>query len=550
MNANNSLGYKFFWGAILAIALFWRLWGIGSQDILGDEVAYSFRAIGYLDYLGTSFQTQPVDWYKDTFIPFWTKLSFHDHPPLVFLIQHIFFYLFGYSLVIAKLPSIIFGVIAIILFYLILKKAFTGALPIIATIIFALQPAAVWISRSSLMEAILLPLLLLNIYLFFLFLENKKWWWVWGMTLGLVVFTKYTGIFLLPVYFLYLLFFYREKFKDWRFWAALVSAIIVFSPVIIYNINLYLTRGHFDLQISYILGQETPEWTGLAGKAQDPFSSIVRNILLLYGAHGAALFIIGAGLFWWRVWRKGVYKINDSELKIFIFFSLYALFLTLLFVVIGVAPRFLVLYIPVFILFTAYVLAELWRYDDRLHLFKIFVVGFLALMIWFSYQINFVKFPDYGVASLDQYFNEEFRGKESGILPESDNFNLNEVIKQFARKKSKDAPRHYSMIIYNDNVAHGTLAWIFYRRFFYENIPTMYVENYRKILASLGESYFKGFDLYFVQSTSNTMLNPFKTEKEAGDQLENELREMVLLPSRTIYGKGGKEMFRVYKFRL
>lgn len=550
MNQKKVLGYWIFWGAILAIALFSRLWGISQQDILGDEVAYSFRAIGYLDYLGTSFQTQPVDWYKDRVVPFWTKLSFHDHPPLVFLIQHIFFYLFGYSILVAKLPSVIFGILAIALFYLILKKAFKGILPVMAVVVFALQPAAVWLSRTSLMEAILLPAILLNIYLFLLFIDDKKWWWVWGATFGLVMLTKYTGIFLLPVCFVYLLIFHRNKFKDWRLWFGLLIAALVFSPVIIYNINLYLTRGHFDLQLSYILGQETPEWTGLSGKIQDPFSSIVRNLFILFGVHGIALFVMGAGIFLRRAWREKLYKLNTLEFRIFIFFALYALSLTLLFIIIGSAPRFITLYIPVFVLLTSYVLTFLWEFRGVWYLSKMLVITLLAIEVWFSYQINFVKFPDYGVAKLDYYFEGEFAGKESGVLPESDNFNLNEVINKFAGKRSKSAPRHFSMIIYNDNVAHGTLAWIFYRRFFYESIPTMYVENYNKILATLGTDYFKGFTLYFVQSTPNTMLNPFKREKEAGDELEKELQQKGLLPDETIYGKGGREMFRVYKFNL
>ncbi len=38
---------------ILCLAFVLRVYHISAQDIVGDEVAYSFRSIGLLDYLGT-----------------------------------------------------------------------------------------------------------------------------------------------------------------------------------------------------------------------------------------------------------------------------------------------------------------------------------------------------------------------------------------------------------------------------------------------------------------------------------------------------------------
>jgi len=79
--------------AIIFLAAVLRLWGIGAGDPVGDEVLYAFRAVGLLDYDVAEFQTTPLQWF-DGNIPWWTKLSFHDHPPLVFLIQHFFIKIF------------------------------------------------------------------------------------------------------------------------------------------------------------------------------------------------------------------------------------------------------------------------------------------------------------------------------------------------------------------------------------------------------------------------------------------------------------------------
>src|SRR3989344_9319669 len=88
---------------ILIIAFGFRIWNAQHQDLFGDEAAYAFRSVGYLDYLGTNFQTQPVDWYQDSELPWWTRLSFHAHPPLGFLIQHLFFNVFCDTILAARL---------------------------------------------------------------------------------------------------------------------------------------------------------------------------------------------------------------------------------------------------------------------------------------------------------------------------------------------------------------------------------------------------------------------------------------------------------------
>src|SRR3989338_2174090 len=98
-------------------------------------------------------------------------------------------------------------------------------------------------------------------------------------------------------------------------------------------------------------------------------------------------------------------------------------------------------------------------------LFKSF--SFVILEIFHTVSTNFIRFPDYGMAKLDHYFEQEFAGKESAVIPESDNPHLNESIYKFASRKSKIADREFWLIVYNDNIELPTLDWIFYRRFFY-----------------------------------------------------------------------------------
>ena len=556
---------------IIGLAFVFRIWGIGNRDLFGDEGVDAFRGVGYIDYLGTSFQTQPIDWYKNTILPRWTKLSFHDFPPLAMVVQHGFFAVFGDSLLVARLPAIILGTLAAGLAYLITRRFFEEKIALLAAFLFSINSVMVWIFRTSILEPILLFFILLNIYSLFLFLENKKYWWFFGGTLGLVALTKYTGIFIVPAYLFYLLFFNRYLFKNWRLYGAIALTTLIFLPVIIYNIYLFKATGHFDLQFAYLLGQETPEWTGLIGKVQTPFSEIWENLTTgAYEPDGnfssvvsyqiPFLFSAAAGFLYLIYKFIKSFKAEESaeKRKFTVFLLLYFIFVTLLFTKIGSAHRFLALAGPVFVIFSAVALHWLWtaRPGLKINYFFKFLAGiFLLWEIFYSINRNIIQVPDFGIAKLDHYFEEEFSGKESGVIPESDNPHLNDIIKKFTDNKKEVLQQAQdklmlAMIVYNDNVELPILDWIFYRRFFYHNLPVLFVENFNKAVSVQGEDYFKNFTIYFVQSTENTLLNQFKKEKIAGLEFENRLQKMGWQPAKIIYGHRNLPMFRVYKFTI
>ena len=533
---------------IIASAFLLRVWSADSRDLIGDEAAYAFRSVGYVDYLGTSFQTQPIEWYKNQELPWWTTLSFHDHPPLGFLIQHAFFQVFGESAGVARLPAILFGTISVFLIYAISRRFLAEWVAITAAALFAINSASVWIFRTALLEPILIFLILVNIYIFFKFagdaLWRRRYWWLFGGTLGLIFLTKYTGVFVIPPYAVYIFIFHKELLKNWRTYAAFFTAILLFSPVVIYNWGLYKATGHFDLQIAYFLGQETPEWAGLLGKTDASFLNIFTNWIEVFGAATTILFLIGI------VWSIIVFRQQKNGGITFLW--LYTFSVTALLVLTGAAERFLTLYIPVAVIFGAFGVRWLWQFkkDSLWHYF--FLACILALLVGevtFAVDKNFVHYPDFGVAKLDQYFEHEFANKKSAIIPETDNPHLTQIVYDFARRQNSKEEGLYA-IIYNDNIALGTLQWIFYRRFFYENIPTFFVENFNQTRALAGADSFKSFTLYFVQSTSHTLLNEFKRSKTAGLEFENDLIDRGLKADAVIYNKDGLPMFAVYKFAL
>src|SRR3989344_3573040 len=223
--------------AIFLAASLLRLWSLGSADLIDDESYYTFRSIGYLDYVGVNEQTTPLYWFNP--LPGWAHLSFHDHPPLVFLIQHFFLSLFGVSVFVARLPFVLAGLGSVFLICLIAKKLFDQRTGLVAAALMAVTPLAVWTSRVALMEGIVIVLMLLGWYLLLKALDDPHYWYWWGIAVGLSFLAKYTAFPLLFIFILYLALYRRRTFRDYRFYLGLLLTLVVFSPVLIYNMLLF-----------------------------------------------------------------------------------------------------------------------------------------------------------------------------------------------------------------------------------------------------------------------------------------------------------------------
>ena len=71
---------------------------------MSDESSLAFRAVGMMDFDESPVQTTPLEWFDPSTSsgqvqPWWLRLSFHDQPPLLFLIQNGFMKVFGESAV-------------------------------------------------------------------------------------------------------------------------------------------------------------------------------------------------------------------------------------------------------------------------------------------------------------------------------------------------------------------------------------------------------------------------------------------------------------------
>lgn len=277
---------KYWLIVILILAAALRLYGLDRGDTVNDEVFYAFRAIGMLDFDKAEVQTTPLEWW-DGDVPWWTKLSFHDHPPLVFWVQHVFMKVLGDERWAFRLPSVLFGVASVYFIYLIGRKLFSQNVGLLAAALFAVTLNSVYISRTGMQESYVIFFMLLASYLF---LKN---YFVWtGVVLGLAFLTKYNTFILVPIFLTYSLIYRRDIFRNKKFWLGAVLALLIFSPVIVYNYEMFRAVWHFDFQLSYIFGQNPPEWQSAPGKEIGTIGDRIKNFFPRLIATNSWLFLI------------------------------------------------------------------------------------------------------------------------------------------------------------------------------------------------------------------------------------------------------------------
>jgi len=171
------------------------------------------------------------------------SLSYFDHPPMVALVIAATT-LFDQSEIFVRLGAVLFSVVSTILLYRLTSKLFKN------------EEAgwhSAWILNLSLIfcagalevtpDTPLLPFYLLAMLLFHAAANSSKGGWSnWvaaGTAIGLAMMSKYTAVFFFPGAFLYLAL-SREK-RGWLLrphpYVAAVVAAVVFSPVIIWNVQ-------------------------------------------------------------------------------------------------------------------------------------------------------------------------------------------------------------------------------------------------------------------------------------------------------------------------
>lgn len=559
---------------IIVISALLRLISLSSGDTVNDEVFMAFRGIGMLDFDEAKIQTTPIEWLDSSGgTPWWTNLSFHDHPLLVPYVQHIFMNLFGDNVFAFRLPSAILGTISVYLLYLIGTLLYTENIGLIAAAIFGISLNNIYISRVGMQEAYVIFLMLLAIYFFLKSLQpkagppradkNGKFLLWTGIVLGLGLLAKYTTFILVPIFITYLLIYRRDYFSDKNFWLATAISIAIFSPVIIYNVMLYKTTGYFDLQVSYIIDKVPEAWKNAPGKEIGTLADRIRDFIprLINSNSWVFLSVVAMALIAFLISLLKSFKEALKKNGLLLIVSCWLLILLLK---IGPSYRFLTMLTPFFALSAAIFLNSISSFCQNSHsnvlknvrmiqIFWSFIAILIAFELFYSINNQIISYPkgpfpwlaskiryenyNWGYNELGNYLEKELAGKVPALT-----FDLTYKFLEPFREKAlnegmaRGFEPYPALIVYDGNFDRAGRLWNLDRLHIYHAWPVLSIEEYFGFLKQNGFDYYEksGFQIRYFVVQNNFVLSDADKMLMRGEKIP-------------ILNKRGEEAFTIYK---
>lgn len=536
---------------------------IRSTDLLGDGALNSFRAFGWFDWLGFGGQSTPFEWFGG--IPFWAKLSFHDAPPLAFLIQRIFFF-FGSGVVIARLPFVLAGVCSVFLVYVFIKKITDSQVTAsLSAILYSVVSYSIWAEHSVYLEGIqaffILGSVIVGAYTI-IRSPNNKHLYLWVLLTSFALITKYTAIFLLPPIVIYVWLYRKQLSLNWK--NILISIIlfsIVISPVVIYNYNVYKTRGHFDAALSSMVGMHPDDFEIISerGVSGNPFKNFPGVFITLSRNISYPLFIlflICIIVLIWQIRLKGF-----RTFEAWIITNLF--FLTLMFAFAPAADRFVSIIIPFAVTVTSLgvviIANKLKENRPRFYFLCIIIISIFLGEFLYSFNTNVLRNP----VGKSGIFYSENKLVDLGFN-ELDDFIRSNIIEKLPSRniiKTKDDIvfsnediEGRSVIVFDDRIYWFGQMWYMQRYFLYYRWPfistSYFIPGGRSAIRIQDILAVSGKPLYFVYPVNDSVIDAKRNNDEslnsAGPLMAKQFDSMKI-ETTIISNSKGEPTFKIYK---
>jgi hypothetical protein len=167
------------------------------------------------------------------------SLSYLDHPPILAYLIFLFTHLGKQSEFFVRISCVLISLGLTYLTYLIGKLLFDPKVGFFSAL---LLNCILIFSLGAIIATPDTPMIFFWVLSFYFFsklilTQEKKWWYLCGISTGFGLLSKYTAIFIIFSVFLYLLFSKQNRkwFLSKEPYLALILAILIFSPVIIWN---------------------------------------------------------------------------------------------------------------------------------------------------------------------------------------------------------------------------------------------------------------------------------------------------------------------------
>jgi 4-amino-4-deoxy-L-arabinose transferase-like glycosyltransferase len=185
----------------------------------------------------------------DSFKGMFDRLSYTFHPPLSYLISHIFLQ-FGSSDVFLRLPSTLFGIASLPLYYILTQRMTSKRTAIFAVLVFAVSPLHIWYSQDGRMYAQLLFLSLLSTVLLLQVLTRGKLYW-WGAYILVVTAGMYTHVFMalgVMAQFFWLLLWHRRHLLSYS--VSVVAVVLLCLPMLAPWVEFFFRRVNNTISVT------------------------------------------------------------------------------------------------------------------------------------------------------------------------------------------------------------------------------------------------------------------------------------------------------------
>lgn len=548
-------------GVVIFIVLL-RFWNLTGLDLISDDALYSFRALGWFDYLGGG-QTTPVQWFGN--IPWWGNLSFHDAPPLVFAIQKIFFMVFGANALAARLPFALAGLGVVYLMYLIVKKMANENLAIGAALIMAVSSYGSWASRTGYLEGIQVVFIVLSLFFFIQFVAHKKSKDIllWGVSAGLAMACKYTAMFILPAGVLYFLIWNRKVFSNKYFWFSILAYFAALLPAIIYNIFVWKTRGHLDATLSPLIGLHPDDFIGLKslGVSSTYWTNVKMAVKIIFDNTSLMVFVFYIGAIIYAFAKMIRKKTSALENTIVVFFVMIVAMLIFM----GPATRRISIMVPFLILFLISFISDTYLMIKNKRMAYIWLAIIIAAFGWellFNVNTNITSAAPNNrwLYSQDRFYNlgfnqvDEFlQSKIFDAVPTRKINSMTQLNDNFKNISGRD------VVIYDDTISWFAYSWYIQKYQFYYEYPTISFASYLKLVDPNSKATFSLLSnggargIYYIYASDQSVLDSVSSKNE-------QLRKMMVsfadqldaggLTPTEIFSDSGKLAFKIYYIPL
>lgn len=192
---------------------------------------------------------------------FWdmvTNYAKYDfHPPGYFVIIWLWTKLFGYSEIAVRLPSVIFGVLTVLIIYQIGKKLYSKFMGLLAALLLAINPLHIYYSQEARMYSFATFAVCLNMFFFLDFFKTKTSNLGFIISLILVLSSDYLAYLVILAQFIILIFLKSRILRKW-FLLTLLSIFpwLLWLPIFTDQINIGINAT-----------SNIPEWKNVVGSS-------------------------------------------------------------------------------------------------------------------------------------------------------------------------------------------------------------------------------------------------------------------------------------------